>query len=77
MDKIISDFKTLLEEREEKLKNLFQQGLSTKREEDEIQEDFNSDSRRIKYHDLRRSLKGKIALQKKFMEIQNQIFNQQ
>jgi len=46
MEQIISDFKDLLQEREDKLRDLREQDLSTKREEDEIQEDFYTDPRR-------------------------------
>ena len=75
MEKVISDFRILLEGREEKLAKLSQKSLSTRREEDEIQEDFYNDSRRISYHDLRKSIKGNETLEAQFMELQNRIFN--
>ena len=75
MEQIISDFKDLLQEREDKLRDLREQDLSTKREEDEIQEDFYTDPRRKTYHDLRKQVKGLEDQETQFMEVQNRVFN--
>ena len=75
MEQIISDFKNLLLEREEKLRNLTERSISSRREEDEIQEDFNNDDRRKNYHDLRKRVKGMVEQEAQFMEIQNRVFN--
>jgi len=74
MEQIISDFRKLLEEREEKLSQLTQSNWSAMRK-DEIQEDFICDPRRQAYHDLRKKIKGDLNAEGKFMEFQNRIFN--
>lgn len=58
MEQIISDFRKLLEESEEKLNQLTQSNLSTMRKRDEIQRDFIYDPRRQAYHNLRKTIKG-------------------
>jgi hypothetical protein len=76
MEKTITDFKDLLNERESKFKKLYQKDISYKREEDEIVEDFLNDPRRKAYHDLRRESKGNKHEEEIFMKTQNEIFNQ-
>jgi len=76
-EKITSDYKNALNEREQKLNELESDvnGLVYKKDVDEIQMDFEEDERTKEYHKLRREAKNNPQIQQDFMNSQKKIFN--
>lgn len=77
IEKTVDDYRSALEERESKFRQLKGDGngLVSKIEVDEIENDFVEDPRRKTYHDLRNQAKTDEQLQQKIMDAQRIIFN--
>jgi hypothetical protein len=76
-EKITEDYKKSLQEKEQRMKELFNndsESLIYQKDVDEIQIDFNEDERTKEYHGLRKRAKYDEQLQQDLINAQRKIF---